>query len=198
MKKKILMSVLVGGVCIGSLQLMPAFAGENSEPPAEEKTPSEAVENLRGERGLNNEHLKELADAHGVSLEGKELEEIQAELLDVLMEQKASELGITFEGKSMEELEVQLKEAYNTENKEEAALKSMNDYRLNLGNRKERLMEKAAEHGISIENKEADAVQQELLEKMMESKASEYGISTDGKSVEALKEDLKEAYEKER
>ena len=206
MKKKVLIAALAGIISVATLQLVPVIADGNStsdNPTAEEK-PSTSMNDLRGDRdlNLNNERLQSLAKEYGISLEGKDLEEVQKELQDALIHAKASELGISTDGKSLDELMVEFKAASGEdfEAKEEEGKPSddINDYRMNLGNRADLLKDKAKEFGIETDDKDSEAIQQEVLEKMMNEKASELGITTEGKDFDTLMEELKDAMDKDR
>ena len=204
MKKKILIAALAGTVCLGTIHLVPVIAdGNSTNHPAEEKS-STSMSDLRADRasGLDNERIKSLAEEHGISLDGKDLETVQTELRDALLNAKADELGISTDGKSLEELELEFKATsgkdFETTEEEGNLSDDSNDYRMNLGNRADLLKDKAKELGIKTDAKDSDAIQQEVLERMMNEKAAELGISTDGKDFDMLKEELKEAMEKNR
>ncbi|WP_026909361.1 hypothetical protein [Paucisalibacillus globulus] len=204
MKKKILIAALTGVVALGTLQLVPVIAGEKHDSPSPKDKPNTSINDLRPDRasGLDNERIKSLAEEYGISLEGKDLETVQTELRDALMNAKADELGISTDSKSLDELELEFKAAsgkdFETTDAEGNLSEDSNDYRMNLGNRADLLKDKAKELGIETDDKDSDAIQQEVLERMMNEKAAELGISTDGKDFGTLKEELKEAMDKDR
>ena len=198
MKRKLLISLLVGGLCFGMLQIIPTFAAENSDQQAVKGT-SISKNDLRGERrfDLNNELLISIAKKYGVSLEGKNIATIQKELGRAAILVKAKELGISTAGKSIEQVEAELKALYEEQiNPKENKRININDLR--LGSRKDILSAKAKEYGVQMEGKEMEAVQQELLMKLINEKAKELGISTEGKDLDTLMKEIKDAYEKDR
>ncbi|WP_042143777.1 hypothetical protein [Paucisalibacillus sp. EB02] len=204
MKKKILTAVLAGALCIGTLQLVPVIAGEKQDNTSPKEKPYTSTSELRADRdtNVNNDRLTSLAEEYGISLEGKDLKTVQEELRNALLNAKASELGISTEGKSLEELMNEFKAATGEDfksNKEENTLATdINDYRMKLGNRNDLLKDMAKEYGIELDEKNPQATQQEVLEKMINEKAAELGISTEGKDFDTLKEELQEIMDRGR
>ncbi|MFS0674979.1 hypothetical protein [Ornithinibacillus sp. 179-J 7C1 HS] len=198
MKKKLLISLLVGGLCFGLLQFIPTFAAENTSIQVKKET-STVKNDLRGDRifNLNNERLVLLAKQYGISLEGKDIVTIQQELGQAAVLEKAKELGIFTTEKSLEQLKAELRTVYGEKiNEKDYQVKDINELR--LGNRKEILNSKAKDYGVQTEGKRIEAIQQELLMELLKEKADELGISTEGKDIDTLIKELKETYEKER
>jgi len=197
MKKKILIAALAGVICLGTLQIVPVIAGEKHDNTSPKEKSYTSTNELRADRdiNLNNDRITSLAKEYGISLEGKDLETVQEELRNALINAKASELGISTEGKSVDELISEFKvatgEDFESQGEENSIATDINEYRMKLGNRSDVLKDKAKELGIELDKKDPNAIQQEVLEKMIKEKAAELGISTEGKDIDSLKEELK-------
>lgn len=209
MKKKIVASFIVGGVCLGTIQLTPTFASDDSTEryqdskqemhatlPTEERKKVE----LRPTRG-GTKTLPNFFEKYGISTEGKSPEEIQNELI----RHRAMELGISVEGKDAKAikfavLEAEAKKAgIKTEGKDEKTLlqelqQTLKNTKLSgeqlrrLDERKQnsKYLSYLKENGISPEGKSLEELQQEIFV----AKAKELGIDTDGKSLKDLQKEI--------
>lgn len=242
MNKKLVATLIVGGVALGTLQLNPTLASEDSsEEVSKELHASISTENEKREGVISREDLiprnAEMLEKYGISLEGK----TPADILNELLLKKAKELGISTEGKSIERIKFELlkeeakKAGISIEGKDEATLlkelkshlstKKPNEEQLrkikernalqnsnfqsflkengisiegkNLADlQMEILVAKAKELGISTEGKSLKDLQQSIQSVLVIQKANELGISTEGKSEETLIKELKEAVQK--
>lgn len=215
MNKKIVASIIVGGVCIGSIQLSPTFAS-NDNPSSIEANRMElrdtlstgnykqSQENLRsrGDSKLRDEKSLQFSKKYGISIEGKSMEEIQNELIKY----KAEELGISVEGKNIDAIRFAIlveeakKVGISINGKDEKTLaeelnqalkaaKPNSVQNLDLQERKQdpRFLPFLKENGISTDEKNLAEIQYEVFV----AKAKELGIDTDGKSLEAIQQELR-------
>lgn len=209
MKKNIVASFIVGGVCLGTIQLTPTFASEDSteryqntklEMHTTLSTEEKKEVNLRPSRDASK-NLPSFLEKYGISTEGKSAEEIQNELI----KHRAIELGISTEGKDAKEIKFAVleaeakKEGIKTEGKDEAAIlkelqqtikssKPSEEKLRQLDERKQnaKFLSILKENGISPEGKSLE----ELQKSIYFAKAKELGISTNGKSLKDLQKEI--------
>ncbi|MCC3356752.1 hypothetical protein [Bacillus sp. REN16] len=198
MKKGILITSLIGVICLGSTQLLPVFASDDAENNVkqerkalttpentkvqdtntkeqqneitEETTKSATSTSLRGQL-RENENYDNLANDLGISTEGKDTEKIEAEIRSTILQQKAKEAGISVEGKSEEALITEIKEKYSE--KPELTEPSSNKYeelRMKPDSRRNQIIDTAKQNGIETEGKEFDAIVDELKTVLLQNK----------------------------
>lgn len=211
MNKKLVATLMVGGVALGSLQLTPTLANEgSSEEVNKELRASSSTENEEKQGEISREDLfprnNQVLEKYGITLEGK----TPAEILNELLFKKAKELGISTDGKSVDAVKSELlkleakKAGISTEGKDEATLikelqghysnQKPNEAQLRRINERNALQNSTfqsflKENGISIEGKNLEDFQMEILV----AKAKELGIPTEGKSLKSLQQSIQSA-----
>lgn len=197
MNKKIVGLLIASIIIISSIHIVPVIAGEAND---NQQTRENTKNNLRPERELTLRNEQLISDLEQ-SIEGNSLEAFQKEMKNKLIREKAKELSLSTDGKSLEDLENELRAAFgnglDTKKNESTPSKDINDLRLNAGNRKELLLNKAKEYGIETENQKAETIQQKILEEAIYEIANELGISTKGKELKTILDQLEERDEKQ-
>lgn len=218
MNKRIVASIVVGGICLSIIQLPSTFAS-NDHPNRLEWRNHFSEEDKEAEKTLSSRENSSLQQL-GISIEGKSMEEIENELL----KQKAQELGLDVEKKSNESIRFAIlaaeseKLGISTDGKDEKALiKELKEHQKaqeapeeDIRRLSERqtdsgfsttessieeiqyniMAEKAKEQGIATKGKDFDTLLKELRSTLLIEKAKEEGISTDGKTEDALLKEL--------
>jgi len=202
MKKGIVITGIIVVLCLGSTQLIPVLASEDTDidvkqerevlvpsddtrvkdssmneqenETTEETTTSDSTSDLRSQARESEQfdnYTNNLAKDLGIKTEGKDSEEIQAEIRSIMLQEKAKEAGIEVDGKSEEALITELKETYRE--KTELIKPSSNKYeelRMKPDSRRKQILETAKSHGIETEGNEFDAVVEELKTVLLKEK----------------------------
>ncbi|RFB10571.1 hypothetical protein DZB84_22430 [Bacillus sp. HNG] len=196
MKKRFLITGLIGVICLGFTQLLPVLASEDidnsikkestvlpsneSTKDTESKSKEEqiTVETTNPKPssdfrrpGRDSEQLRIHAKDLGINTEGKTQEKIETEIRSTILQQKAKEIGIEVEGKSEEAIISELKEKYSE--KPELTEPSSNKYeelRMKPESRRNNIIDTAKQHGIETDGKEFDAIVEELKTVLLQDK----------------------------
>ncbi|MDR4888911.1 hypothetical protein RGU12_15485 [Fredinandcohnia sp. QZ13] len=196
MKRRILITGLIGVICLGFTQLLPVLASEDignsikkesvvstsnespkgTEPKNKEKRITEETTNPKPSSDFrrpvrDSEQLQNQAKDLGIDTKGKTQEKIETEIRSTILQHKAKEIGIEVEGKSEEAIISELKEKYNE--KPEITEPSSNKYeelRMKPESRRNNIIDTAKQHGIETEGKEFDAIVEELKTVLLKDK----------------------------
>ncbi|MGG0716556.1 hypothetical protein ABE096_03000 [Robertmurraya massiliosenegalensis] len=198
MNKKIVASIVVGGICLGIVQLPSTFFASDDN--SNDKLQLNRLEWRNHFSEGDKEAEKTLAPREdsflqklGISIEGKSIEEIENELL----KRKASELGLDIEKKSNESIRFAVlaaeseKLGISTEGKDEKALiKELEEHQKDPEAPEEdirRLGDRQTDPRISS----AESSIEEIQYNVISAKAKELGIVTKGKDFDALLKELR-------
>ncbi|THE15492.1 hypothetical protein E1I69_01155 [Bacillus timonensis] len=198
MKKRILITGIIGVICLGFTQLLPVLASEDMDNNnKKERTVSTSNENKKTpeltikEEQIQNteeatnpkpssdfrrpvresEQLQNLAKDLGIDTEGKTQEKIETEIRSTMLQQKAKEIGIEVDGKSEEAIISDLKVKYSE--KPELTEPSSNKYeelRIIPDSRRNKIIDAAKQHGIKTDGKEFDEIVEELKTVLLQDK----------------------------
>lgn len=198
MKKRILITGIIGVICLGFTQLLPVLASEDMDNNIKKvRTVSTSNENTKSPESTikeeqiqiteetttpkpssdfrrpvrDSEQLQNQAKDLGIDTEGKTQEKIETEIRSTMLQQKAKEFGIEVEGKSEEAIITELKEKYSE--KPELTEPSSNKYeelRMKPESRRNNIIDTAKQHGIKTEGKEFDKIVDELKTVLLQDK----------------------------
>ncbi|MEH7238467.1 hypothetical protein [Bacillus sp. JJ1562] len=181
MKKLILITGLIGVICLGFTQILPVLASEDTKVKdshtnekhnkiTKDSTNSDPTSKLH-QRARDSKHYGNITKELGISTNGKDTETIQSEIKSNILQQKAKETGIDVEGKSEEELITEMKEKYSEKPElTEAPSNKYEELRMKPDSRRNQIIDTAKQHGIETEGKEFDEIVEQLKTVLLQDK----------------------------
>ena len=163
--------MLFGSVALVPFTLIPVLASVNTSDSSDvqkitsNKNQTQIVtskQSLRRPTENTNDKVLTFSKNLGITIEDKNIEQIQHEIKEELMKQKAIEKGIFTQGKDEETISNELKAVYEEEKEKDQNISTTENHRPWYSEKEEKFKKDAEEKGINMEGKSSFEIYVEL------------------------------------